>query len=117
MSTPLPHSFRPLDGIKVIDLSHVIAGPFATFQLAQMGADVCKIETVKGGDVMRRSAKGLKPFVALNAGKRKLAVDLASAAGLEQVRELRAHGGRPRRQSAARRLGKAGARLRGGVRP
>ena len=88
MSSPLPHSFRPLDGIKVIDLSHVIAGPFATFQLAQMGADVCKIETVAGGDVMRRSAKGLKPFVALNAGKRKLAVDLASAAGLELVREL-----------------------------
>jgi crotonobetainyl-CoA:carnitine CoA-transferase CaiB-like acyl-CoA transferase len=88
MPTPLSTPFRPLDGIKVIDLSHVIAGPFATFQLARMGADVCKIETVKGGDVMRRSAKGLKPFVALNAGKRKLAVDLTSAAGLELVGEF-----------------------------
>lgn len=81
-------TFRPLDGVKVVDISHVIAGPFATFHLAQMGAEVVKIETVNGGDVMRRSAKGLKPFVALNAGKHKLSLDLASAEGRARACEL-----------------------------
>jgi formyl-CoA transferase len=72
--------FRPLEGIKVVDLSHVIAGPFATFHLAQMGADVLKIES-PDGDVMRRGARGPAAFVALNAGKRKLCLDLKNPAG------------------------------------
>ena len=81
MSTP----FRPLDGVKVVDVSHVIAGPFATFHLAQMGADVLKIESL-AGDVMRRGARGAEAFVALNAGKRKLRLDLKSPAGLAQTK-------------------------------
>jgi crotonobetainyl-CoA:carnitine CoA-transferase CaiB-like acyl-CoA transferase len=81
----MPREFLPLKGINIIDVSHVIAGPFATFQLAQMGADVLKIEHIDGGDVMRRSAKGPKAFAALNAGKRKLRLDLASPAGRERI--------------------------------
>jgi crotonobetainyl-CoA:carnitine CoA-transferase CaiB-like acyl-CoA transferase len=77
--------FLPLKGIKVVDISHVIAGPFATFQLAQMGADVLKIEHIDGGDVMRRSAKGLKAFAALNAGKRKLRLDITAPADRERI--------------------------------
>jgi crotonobetainyl-CoA:carnitine CoA-transferase CaiB-like acyl-CoA transferase len=73
-------AFRPLDGIRVVDVSHVIAGPFATFHLAQLGADVLKIES-PGGDVMRRGARGAQAFVALNAGKRKVRLDLASPDG------------------------------------
>ncbi|MDX2157979.1 MAG: CoA transferase [Hyphomicrobiaceae bacterium] len=68
--------FRPLAGVKVVDLSHVIAGPFATFHLAQLGADVLKIEA-PDGDVMRRGSRGAQAFVALNAGKRKVRLDLA----------------------------------------
>ncbi len=77
--------FRPLEGIKVIDVSHVIAGPFATFQLALMGADVLKIES-PAGDVMRRGARGAKAFVALNAGKRKTRLDLAAPEALSQAK-------------------------------
>ena len=76
----MPPAFRPLEGIRVVDVSHVIAGPFATFHLAQMGADVLKIES-PGGDVMRRGTRGLEAFVALNAGKRKLSLDLRSPEG------------------------------------
>ncbi|MGE0700977.1 MAG: CoA transferase [Hyphomicrobiaceae bacterium] len=78
-------AFKPLEGVKVVDVSHVIAGPFATFHLAQMGADVLKIESL-AGDVMRRGVRGAKAFVALNAGKRKSRIDLATPEGLARVK-------------------------------
>lgn len=81
-------SFKPLTGIKVVDVSHVIAGPFATLHLAQLGADVLKIENVNGGDVMRRGARGAKAFAALNAGKRKTRIDIGTAAGRELLIKL-----------------------------
>lgn len=80
--------FHPLAGIKVVDISHVIAGPFATFLLAQMGAYVLKIENINGGDVMRRGARGLKAFVALNGGKRKIRLDITRAADHARIMEL-----------------------------
>ncbi len=70
--------FRPLDGVRVVDVSHVIADPFATLQLALLGAEVTKIESHEGY-VMRRSGRGLGTFVALNGPKRKLRLDLTSA--------------------------------------
>lgn len=76
--------FRPLGGVKVVDVSHVIAGPFATFHLARMGADVLKIES-PAGDVMRRGVRGAQAFVALNAGKRKVRLDLATPDGLARA--------------------------------
>ena len=78
-------TFRPLEGIRIVDVSHVIAGPFATFQLAQMGAEVLKIEHINGGDVMRRSAKGPKAFAALNAGKKKIRLDIDATADRERI--------------------------------
>lgn len=77
--------FRPLEGVKVIDVSHVIAGPFATFHLALMGADVLKIES-PAGDVMRRNARGPQAFIALNAGKRKVRLDLRTPEGLARAK-------------------------------
>lgn len=79
---------QALRGVRVVDFSHVIAGPFATFQLAQMGAEVTKVEKPGGGDVMRRSASGARGFTALNAGKRILAIDIASEAGRTEVLAL-----------------------------
>ena len=64
--------------MRVLDFSHVIAGPFATFHLAQMGADVTKVEKPGGGDVMRRAAPGARAFTAFNAGKRMREIDIAS---------------------------------------
>ncbi|HTY67744.1 MAG TPA: CoA transferase [Alphaproteobacteria bacterium] len=82
---PPPQALR---GVRVLDFSHVIAGPFATFYLAQMGAEVTKVEKPGGGDVMRRTASGARAFTALNAGKRMREIDIASAAGRAEVLAL-----------------------------
>ncbi|MBZ5789685.1 CoA transferase [Burkholderia contaminans] len=80
-------AFKPLAGIRVLDFTHVIAGPLATFHLAQLGADVVKVENRNGGDVMRRG-NGRTGFVALNAGKRSIELDLGDADDREQALEL-----------------------------
>ncbi|WP_084651439.1 CaiB/BaiF CoA transferase family protein [Ottowia thiooxydans] len=86
----------PLAGIRVLDLSHVIAGPMASFYLAQFGAEVIKIETPAGGDVMRSSkagpGEGDTPtgFVSFNAGKKSMAIDIRKPEGHEAVRALAA---------------------------
>jgi len=77
-----------LRGIRVVDFSHVIAGPFATFHLAQLGADVTKVEKPGGGDVMRRTRAGARAFTAFNAGKRMRDIDIASEAGRAEVLAL-----------------------------
>jgi len=74
---------RPLDGVRVIDLSHVIAGPLASLYLAQLGAEVIKVEPVQG-EVMRANPG----FEAMNAGKRSIAVDFRTPAGASAIREL-----------------------------
>ena len=79
---------QALRGVRVLDFSHVIAGPFATFHLAQMGATVTKVEKPGGGDVMRRSASGARAFTALNAGKQMREIDIASEAGRAEVLAL-----------------------------
>ena len=86
---------RPLDAIRVLDLSHVIAGPFASFYLAQLGAQVIKVESPRGGDIMRsrkpQSSDGTPPdYVALNAGKRSLAVDIRTPEGASIIHKLAA---------------------------
>lgn len=75
---------KPLQGIRVVDMSHVIAGPICSFYLAQLGAEVIKIEPPHGGEVMR----GQPGFAALNAGKRSVAVDIRDREGAAAVREL-----------------------------
>ncbi|WP_151635882.1 CaiB/BaiF CoA transferase family protein [Noviherbaspirillum aerium] len=78
-------SFSPLRDIRVVDFSHVIAGPFSTFYLAQMGAEVLKIENPNGGDVMRRSEGGAKAFLNINAGKRCVSIDVSTPAGRDEA--------------------------------
>lgn len=85
---------RPLEGIRVIDLTHVLAGPFATHQLCMLGADVIKVEKPGQGDqtrglALRPELNGLAPgFVALNSGKRSLVVDLKTEAGRSVIEQL-----------------------------
>ncbi len=84
---------KPLEGVRVIDMSHVIAGPLASFYLAQLGAEVIKVESPQGGEIMRSPKspeEGDTPagFVALNAGKRSLAVDIRTPHGADAVRTL-----------------------------
>jgi crotonobetainyl-CoA:carnitine CoA-transferase CaiB-like acyl-CoA transferase len=88
--------FAPLTGIRVIDLTHVLAGPFVTHVLRQLGAEVIKIERPGTGDVMRAGRAGETPagygpqFVGLNAGKKSLALDLKDSRGRDIVRRLAA---------------------------
>ena len=85
---------QPLKNVRVIDLSHVIAGPTASHYLASQGAEVIKIEHPKAGDSLRYSGKikldaGISPsFAAINGGKKSLAIDLKNAAMLDSVYRL-----------------------------
>ncbi|MEE2778038.1 MAG: CoA transferase [Acidobacteriota bacterium] len=86
---------KPLDGYRVVDLTHVLAGPYCTYQLGLLGAEVIKVESLRG-DMVRhwggsdeqlahRLGTG---FAAQNAGKRSLAVNLAEPQGADIVRAL-----------------------------
>lgn len=80
--------FQPLAGVTVLDFSHVIAGPLASFYLKQLGARVIKVEG-REGDVMRRGgARGEQAYAALNHGKQEVTLDLADPAGREEARAL-----------------------------
>lgn len=84
-----------LQGIRVVDFTHFIAGPLATMFLADMGADVVKIEPPERGDELRYyppAVPGLEaqggPFLWSNRNKRSVAIDLKTPAGIEVVRSL-----------------------------
>ncbi|MFF3997636.1 CaiB/BaiF CoA transferase family protein [Streptomyces cyaneofuscatus] len=82
----------PLDGITVVAVEQAVAAPFATRQLADLGARVIKVERPDGGDFARgydTAARGLAShFVWCNRGKESLAIDLKDPRGLAVVREL-----------------------------
>ena len=87
---------RLLEGIRVLDLTNVLAGPFCCYQLATLGADVIKIEVPGTGDLAREL--GADPllnkrrmgtsFLAQNAGKRSITLNLKSAAGKRVFQRL-----------------------------
>ena len=85
-----------LEGVRILDLTNVLAGPFCCYQLAQLGADVIKVEVPRSGDLARQL--GADPelnrrlmgasFLAQNAGKRSVTINLKSPAGKEVFRRL-----------------------------
>jgi crotonobetainyl-CoA:carnitine CoA-transferase CaiB-like acyl-CoA transferase len=83
---------KPLDGVRVIDLSRVLAGPYATMLLADMGAEVIKVEEPGKGDDTRAwpaFAGGESTyFMSVNRGKKSLTLDLKAAAGKTVLRKL-----------------------------
>lgn len=84
---------KPLDGIRILDFSRVLAGPFSTQILAEMGAEVIKIERPGGGDESRVFEPRLPGgesayFFALNRGKRSVTINLKSEEGRAAAREL-----------------------------
>ncbi len=84
----------PLAGVRVLDLSHVLAGPYATYHLSRLGAEVIKGEKPPAGDAMRDL--GTRPeqrgvtaaFQGVNAGKRAIALDLARPEGRAVLERL-----------------------------
>ena len=83
---------RALEGVRVVALEHAAAGPFATHILADMGAEVWKIERPDVGDTIRgwdRAVRGLSSgFVWLNRAKRSVAVDITRPEGKQIMRKL-----------------------------
>ncbi len=83
----------PLTGLKVIDLSHVMAGPTCSMLLADMGADVVKVEKIPGGDDTRHSvpptiAGESAAFLMMNRNKRGIALNLKTEAGRKVLSRL-----------------------------
>ncbi len=82
----------PLDGIRVIDFTTMVAGPYATMILADQGADVIKVEAPLASDHARRAGYGQRHFTAAfvnnNRNKRSMSVDAKSAAGREAMLRL-----------------------------
>lgn len=86
----------PLDGIRVLDLTQVMAGPFCTMQLADMGADVIKVEPPHTGDLsrsmggaqLRMTGSDNAPFLALNRNKRSITLDLKDGGDRERFLAL-----------------------------
>lgn len=91
MNTEKP---QPLKGVRIIDFTAVLSGPYATYQLALLGADVIKLERPGTGDTTRRGAdlpgvQGLAAgFVAQNGSKRSLQLDIKQPEGLEIAHKL-----------------------------
>lgn len=87
----------PLEGVRVIDLSRLLPGPFCTLLLADLGAEVIKIEDLEGGDYIRAMGPFIDGqsayFLALNPGKKSVSLNLKTAAGREIFLKLAATAG------------------------
>src|SRR5882762_9463149 len=83
---------RPMEGMRVLAWEHAVAAPLCTRHLADLGADVIKVERPDGGDFARdydSAVNGLSAhFVWLNRGKRSIVLDLKSAEGKEAFEAL-----------------------------
>ena len=89
----------PLEGVRVLDLSRVLAGPYATMVLGDLGADVLKVEHPGRGDDTRHwgppfagegETRQSAYFLSINRNKRSIAVDLKTPEGLEKIKSLAA---------------------------
>ncbi|MEM7707289.1 MAG: CaiB/BaiF CoA-transferase family protein [Pseudomonadota bacterium] len=76
----------PLSGIRIVDLTRLLPGPFATHYLASLGAEVIKVESGPNGDYARNLNPAL--YQLLNSQKRVVSLDLRSEEGLEELRAL-----------------------------
>lgn len=95
-STPSTPPMRPLEGIRVVDLSHVLAGPICTYQMALLGAEVIKVENPDnpdmyrglGTDVTLAARKMGTTYMGHSAGKKALALNIKDKRGLAALKKL-----------------------------
>ncbi len=88
---------RPFEGVKILDFTQVLAGPYASYQLALLGAEIIKVERREGEDMRRTplsrewAERGLAPaFQAVNGNKRSLTLDLSKPDAIAIVKKLAA---------------------------
>jgi crotonobetainyl-CoA:carnitine CoA-transferase CaiB-like acyl-CoA transferase len=97
--SPEPHSItRPFSNVRVLDFTQVLAGPYGSYQLALLGADVVKVERREGEDMRRTplsrewAERGMAPsWLAINGNKRSLTLDLRKPAAIDVVNRLAAN--------------------------
>ena len=85
-----------LEGVRVLDLTNVLAGPYCCYQLALLGAEVVKVERPGSGDLARvlgadpdRNAQGMGvSFLAQNAGKKSITLDMKHPRGKDLLKQL-----------------------------
>ena len=90
-----PNAAGPLAGLRVLDLTRALSGPFATMVLGDLGADVIKVEDIWHGDDTRRWGPPFQGddaayFLSVNRNKRGLSVNMKAPAGREIVQRLAA---------------------------
>jgi crotonobetainyl-CoA:carnitine CoA-transferase CaiB-like acyl-CoA transferase len=90
-----PNAAGPLAGLRVLDLTRALSGPFATMVLGDLGADVIKVEDIWHGDDTRRWGPPFQGddaayFLSVNRNKRGLSVNMKAPAGRDIVRRLAA---------------------------
>jgi len=88
---------RPFTGVRILDFTQVLAGPYGSYQLALLGADVIKVERTEGEDMRRTplsrewAERGMAPsWLAINGNKKSLTLDFRKPAAVKIVRELAA---------------------------
>ena len=112
---------RPFEGIRIIDITHVLAGPFAAYQLGLLGADVIKVEHPDDPDQSRGSGSDNAlnhahmgtGFLTQASNKRSITLDLKTEAGREILTQAGAHSRRAGGELSARRVRGIGPGLRG----
>ncbi|MGI9116370.1 MAG: CaiB/BaiF CoA transferase family protein [Gaiellales bacterium] len=90
-----PPDHGPLAGVRVLDLSRVLAGPYCAMVLADMGADIIKVERPDGGDITRAwgppwAGDEATYYMSANRGKRSIAIDLRDPEGIAVTRRIAA---------------------------
>ncbi len=93
MQSQVPQAKGPLDGIKVVELAHIMAGPVCGLMLADLGAEVVKVEKVPGGDDTRRMVPPEQggesaAYMMVNRNKRGIALNLKEPEGVAALRRL-----------------------------
>lgn len=96
MHSDIPAATGPLQGLRVLDLSRVLAGPWSSQMLGDLGADVIKVEQPGQGDDTRKWGPPFLPdgsrdsayYLCANRNKRSIAIDIAKSAGAELIRRL-----------------------------
>jgi crotonobetainyl-CoA:carnitine CoA-transferase CaiB-like acyl-CoA transferase len=82
----------PLQGIRVVDVSRLLAGPFCTTILGDLGADIVKVEALPDGDLYRHAAPYQDgesvSFLAINRNKRSIAIDLRKPGAIDLISEM-----------------------------
>ncbi|XP_050186224.1 succinate--hydroxymethylglutarate CoA-transferase isoform X2 [Myiozetetes cayanensis] len=89
------NNVKPLDGVKILDLTRVLAGPFATMNLGDLGAEVIKVEKPGAGDDTRAwgppfAGKESIYFLSVNRNKKSIAINMKNSKGVKLIRELAA---------------------------